>query len=69
LACDERIRLVLECSKAVRDYSDAVSMMGAFARSSDYEEYGKARKIAEYCRSVLKQARVALKGHIAEHGC
>jgi hypothetical protein len=69
LACDERIRLLLACSKAARDYSDAVSMMGAGARSSDFAVYRKAVEIAECCRLILKQTRIALNGHVAEHGC
>jgi hypothetical protein len=69
VACDERIRLLLECSQAARDYADAVSIMGAVARSSDHEEYDKARKTAESFRSVLTQARLALNQHTAQHSC
>jgi hypothetical protein len=69
LACDERIRLVLECSKAARDYSEAVTLMGTQARSSNLEEYGQAWDVAESCRLILKQARFALNGHVAQHCC
>jgi hypothetical protein len=69
LACDEWIRLVLECSKAAWDYSEAVTLLGTQARSSNFEEYGQARDVAESCRLILKQARFALNGHVAEHCC
>jgi hypothetical protein len=69
LACDEWIRLVLACSKAAWDYSEAVTLMGTQARSSNFEEYGQAWDVAESCRLILKQARFALNDHIAEHCC
>jgi hypothetical protein len=69
LACDERIRLLLACSKAARDYSEAVILMGTKAQSTDLEEYDQARDVAESCRQILKQARFALNGHVAEHCC
>jgi hypothetical protein len=69
LACNERIRLLLACSKAARVYSDAVTIMGVSAQSSDFEEYGRARDVAESRSLILKQARFVLNGHIAEHAC
>jgi hypothetical protein len=69
LACDEWTRLLLECSKAARYYSDAVTIMGAAAQSSNPEEYGQAWDGAERCRVFLKSARLALNQHTAEHKC
>jgi hypothetical protein len=60
---------VLACSKAARDYSEAVTLMGTRAQPSDFEEYGHARDVAESCRLILKQARFALNGHVSEHAC
>lgn len=69
LLCDEVIRLALICSKAARDYSDAVTIMGATARASNFQKYGQARDVADCCRVVLERARLMLDEHVAEHGC
>jgi hypothetical protein len=60
---------VLEYSKAALDYSEAVILMGTKAQSTDLEEYGQALDVAESCRLILKQARFALNGHVAQHCC
>ena len=43
--------------------------MGTKAQSSNLEEYGQAWDVAESCRQILKQARFALNGHVAQHCC
>jgi hypothetical protein len=60
---------VLACSKAARDYSEAVTLLVTKAQFSDPEEYGQAWDVAESCRLILQQARFALNGHVAEHCC
>jgi hypothetical protein len=60
---------VLECSKAAWDYSEAVTLGGTNAQSSNSEEYGRARDVVESRSLILKQARFALNGHVAEHCC
>lgn len=69
LFCDEKIRLLLECSKAANDYSDAVTIMSADARISTLEEFQRAKQTAERCRLSLRQTYYALDQHIAKHDC
>jgi hypothetical protein len=62
------MRLVLECSKAAWDYSDAVTIMGSRARASDLK-YAHARDAAESRRVVLERVQLILDEHVTEHGC
>ena len=65
--CEEKARLVEEHHQAALAYSLAARVLNA-SRGRD-AEHEQRRAAADAARNKSKEARAALKRHIAEHGC
>jgi hypothetical protein len=69
MPCDEKLRLVLECTEAVEKFSHSVANLNATKRSSGHEEYEHLKSAVDDCRAAMEQARRALDRHVSIHGC
>ncbi len=69
MRCDEKFRLVMECTEAAEKYSDSVLDLNARSGVSAHEEYTEQKRVVDDCRAALELARLALDRHISIHGC
>ena len=69
MGCGERMRLLVEYSKAARAFSDAVLYLHARTGEMSKETYEQAKRDTDDHRIAAKQARLALDQHTSEHGC
>ena len=69
MRCDEKFRLVMECTEAAEKYSDSVLDLNAKSGVSAHEEYTEQKRVVDDCRAALELARLALDRHISIHGC
>ena len=65
-ACVERERLRERYKAAIRAYRDMITVLDYVLSQREFEE---TYEVAEKARWEFVRARVALQGHVAEHGC
>ena len=69
IGCEEKDRLLAEYSRASVAFSDAVATLQRKTGTSTRPEYETLRRAADDARMKSEQARLALEGHAAMHGC
>ena len=69
MECGENARLVEDRHKAAVAYSQAARALAQKRSICPTSEYKKLRESAYDTRTKCTEARVAVKRHIAEHGC
>jgi len=67
--CKEKVRLILEYSSAVRNFSDAVAELYSCRLANDHMLLPYAIRSAESCRIVVKHAKSAFEAHMSRHRC
>ena len=68
MRCEERVRLLTNYLKRVREYSETVRELGK-ATGIPMVEYELAFKIAETARNLSEEAHRLLDQHVAQHHC
>ena len=69
MACAEKLRLVLEYTKAAWQFSQVVANLHANTGSSSKEQHEQMKRIVDGRRIVMEQARLTLDRHVSDHGC
>jgi len=67
--CWDKTTLMLAYTKAVKDYSDAITDLHELLPTLSKAEYEQLYKVAEVARIAAEEARSAMEQHIRKHGC
>jgi hypothetical protein len=69
MICQEKARLAQEYQAATVKFSEAVGQLQRNIGTSTKAEYERLQRISDEARVKSEQARLALEGHLAAHGC
>jgi len=69
MACDKKLNLLFECSKAAQEFADAVRNLYAKTVVSTHKEYESLKRVVDDRHVVAEQALHAFDKHVSEHGC
>jgi hypothetical protein len=70
MPCEERLRLVLECTEAAERFSNSAANLNAKKREArGMRNNEQLESAVDDCRAAMEQARRALDRHVSIHGC
>ena len=67
--CWDKTTLLLEYTRAVKEYSDAIAVLHELHSTISKEEYECLYRVADTTRITAEEERVAMVQHILNHEC